>query len=93
MTPLFGLVLAGGRSSRMQADKAALAYDCKPQLARAFELLAPRAQGKQLGRPKAAVRPERVLALWKRGMSLRGIAKETGVSAMTVQRVVRASVA
>jgi molybdopterin-guanine dinucleotide biosynthesis protein A len=44
MTPLYGLVLAGGRSSRMQADKAALAYDCKPQLARAFDLLAPRAR-------------------------------------------------
>lgn len=44
MTLLYGLVLAGGRSSRMQADKAALAYDRKPQLARAFELLAPRVQ-------------------------------------------------
>lgn len=44
MTPLYGLVLAGGRSSRMLADKAALAYDRKPQLARAFELLAPRVQ-------------------------------------------------
>ena len=42
MTPLYGLVLAGGRSSRMQADKAALDYGRKPQLARAFELLAPR---------------------------------------------------
>jgi DNA invertase Pin-like site-specific DNA recombinase len=50
-----------------------------------------RAQGKQLGRPQAAVRPERVLALRKRGMSMRAIAKETGVSAMTVQRVVVAS--
>lgn len=44
MTPLYGLVLAGGRSSRMQADKAALAYGRRPQLARAFELLAPRVQ-------------------------------------------------
>lgn len=44
MTPLHGLVLAGGRSSRMQADKAALAYGRQPQLARAFELLAPRVQ-------------------------------------------------
>jgi molybdopterin-guanine dinucleotide biosynthesis protein A len=44
MTPLYGLVLAGGRSSRMQADKAALDYGRKPQLARAFELLAPRVQ-------------------------------------------------
>lgn len=44
MTVLYGLVLAGGRSSRMQADKAALDYGRKPQLARAFELLAPRVQ-------------------------------------------------
>lgn len=44
MTPLYGLVLAGGRSSRMQADKAALAYGRQPQLARAFDLLAPRVQ-------------------------------------------------
>ncbi len=44
MTPLFGLVLAGGRSNRMRADKAALDYARKPQLARAFELLEPRVQ-------------------------------------------------
>lgn len=44
MTPLYGLVLAGGRSSRMQADKATLNYGRKPQLARAFELLVPRVQ-------------------------------------------------
>jgi molybdopterin-guanine dinucleotide biosynthesis protein A len=40
--PLQGLVLAGGQSSRMQTDKAALSYGRSPQLARAFELLAPR---------------------------------------------------
>jgi len=44
MTPMYGLVLAGGRSSRMQADKAALDYGRKPQLTQAFELLAPRVQ-------------------------------------------------
>lgn len=38
---LYGLVLAGGRSRRMQRDKAALAYAGRPQLARAMELLAP----------------------------------------------------
>jgi len=48
-----------------------------------------RAQGKVLGRPKAAVRPERVLRLKKRNLSLREIAAETGVSAMTVQRVLK----
>jgi DNA invertase Pin-like site-specific DNA recombinase len=46
-----------------------------------------RAQGKVLGRPKAAVRAERVLRLRERGLSLRQIATETGVSAMTVQRI------
>jgi DNA invertase Pin-like site-specific DNA recombinase len=46
-----------------------------------------RAQGKVLGRPKAAVRVERVLRLRERGMSIRQIADETAVSHMTVQRI------
>ena len=37
--PLSGLILAGGLSSRMQRDKAALKYRGKAQLERAFELL------------------------------------------------------
>ena len=36
--PLYGLILAGGSSSRMQRDKAALQYEGKTQLDRAFEL-------------------------------------------------------
>ena len=40
MTPLYGLVLAGGRSSRMLTDKAALTYGARPQLAEAFDLVA-----------------------------------------------------
>jgi molybdenum cofactor guanylyltransferase len=38
---LYGLVLAGGHSRRMQRDKAALAYGGRPQLARAMDLLSP----------------------------------------------------
>jgi molybdopterin-guanine dinucleotide biosynthesis protein A len=38
---LYGLVLAGGRSTRMQRDKAALEYEGQPQLARAMMLLSP----------------------------------------------------
>ena len=50
-----------------------------------------RTQGKRLGRPHAAVRVERVLSLRDRGMSIREIAEETCVSAMTVQRVLKAN--
>lgn len=39
--PLFGLVLAGGRSTRMRQDKATLAYGGRVQLERAMALLAP----------------------------------------------------
>ncbi len=38
---LYGLVLAGGRSTRMGQDKAALTYAGRPQLERAVTLLAP----------------------------------------------------
>lgn len=40
MTAVHGLILAGGASSRMQRDKAALQYAGKSQLDRAFELAA-----------------------------------------------------
>ena len=50
-----------------------------------------RAQGKTLGRPKAPVRPERVQTLRAKGLSLRAIAEETGVSFMTVQRILDAA--
>lgn len=42
--PLHGLLLAGGSSSRMQRDKAALLYNGSTQLERAFSLLARHAQ-------------------------------------------------
>jgi molybdenum cofactor guanylyltransferase len=38
--PLYGLVLAGGRSTRMRRDKATLSYQGRNQLDRAMELLA-----------------------------------------------------
>jgi molybdopterin-guanine dinucleotide biosynthesis protein A len=41
LPPLYGLVLAGGRSTRMQRDKAALSYDGRTQLERAMALLTP----------------------------------------------------
>jgi len=53
---LFGLVLAGGRSTRMLRDKAGLEYAGKPQLVRAMELLAP-----LVGRAFVSVRAEQSL--------------------------------
>ena len=41
VAPLFGLVLAGGRSTRMRTDKAALTYAGRSQLERAMALIAP----------------------------------------------------
>ncbi len=38
--PLHGLILAGGRSSRMQRDKAALCYQGRTQLDRVYDLAA-----------------------------------------------------
>ncbi|WP_367160267.1 NTP transferase domain-containing protein [Kozakia baliensis] len=40
LPPLYGLVLSGGESQRMGQDKAGLLYTGRPQLARAFDLLA-----------------------------------------------------
>ena len=38
-TPLYGLVLAGGKSTRMKKDKASLSYHGKPQVEIVYELL------------------------------------------------------
>lgn len=51
--PLFGLVLAGGRSTRMHRDKAALEYRGRSQLAVAFERL-----GKVVERAFVSVRED-----------------------------------
>ena len=40
-TPLYGIVLAGGRSTRMQRDKAALLYHGRTQIEWAMDLLRP----------------------------------------------------
>ena len=40
IAPIYGLILAGGASKRMRRDKAALEYQGKTQLERAFELAA-----------------------------------------------------
>ncbi len=49
-----------------------------------------RAQGKILGRPKAAVRVAHVLSLKAAGLTMREIAERTGVSPMTAQRILKA---
>ena len=51
--PLYGLVLAGGRSTRMQRDKAALNYHGRSQLEWAMDLLAPHVE-----RAFVSVRPD-----------------------------------
>jgi molybdopterin-guanine dinucleotide biosynthesis protein A len=55
MTAPRGLVLAGGRSTRMRADKAALAYGTRPQLAEAYDLVA-----RHVSRCFVSVRPDQV---------------------------------
>ena len=53
--PLYGLVLAGGRSTRMQQDKAALSYHGRTQLDWAMELVRPFVK-----RAFVSVRPDQV---------------------------------
>lgn len=62
--PVYGLILAGGSSSRMKRDKAALLYQGKSQLDRAFELAARHVnpvfvsvRASQSGDPSRAHRP------------------------------------
>jgi len=52
---LFGLVLAGGRSTRMQRDKAVLPYGGQPQLSRAMTLLSSLVE-----RTFVSVRPDQI---------------------------------
>ena len=62
--PVYGLILAGGRSSRMQRDKAALSYGGKSQLDRAYDLAARHAdrvfvsvRASQTAEPTRAAKP------------------------------------
>jgi len=48
-----------------------------------------KAKGKRLGRPPVDVDPETVVGLRATGLSLRDIAKEVGVSAGTVHKLLR----
>ncbi|MDP9008642.1 MAG: NTP transferase domain-containing protein [Pseudomonadota bacterium] len=54
--PLYGLVLAGGLSTRMHRDKAALKYQGKTQLDRAFELA-----GRHVAKVFVSVRADQTL--------------------------------
>jgi molybdopterin-guanine dinucleotide biosynthesis protein A len=61
--PLYGLVLAGGRSTRMQRDKAAIVYQRETQLGAAMKLLAPRV-ARAFVSVRAEQRDEPVRAAW-----------------------------
>ena len=50
-----------------------------------------KAEGKVLGRPRTILNRDKLAAMREKGMSLREIAEKTGKSAMTVQRLLRAS--
>lgn len=57
--PLYGLVLVGGKSTRMKTDKAVLRYGGKPQFERAYELISDHCEGVFLStNPEQASVPE-----------------------------------
>ena len=69
--------------AKFEADR--MSARVKSGLARA------KAEGKTLGRPRAVVDRKKLTKMREQGMSLRDIATATGKSAMTVQRLLRAS--
>jgi len=72
-------------SAVAQLERDIIAERVKAGLRRAKE------NGKKLGRPKASVDTEKIHWLRSKGLSLRAIAKETGVSRTTVSDVLSAS--
>jgi molybdopterin-guanine dinucleotide biosynthesis protein A len=63
VSPLYGLVLAGGASTRMHRDKAALDYHGKPQVSWAWELL-----NGVTGKAFVSMRPDQVSDPLRAGM-------------------------
>jgi len=64
-TPLYGLVLAGGKSTRMNRDKASLSYHGKPQVEHCCELLSKYCEkvfvsnrAEQTGEPAQQIAPQ-----------------------------------
>jgi len=72
-------------SAVAQLERDIIAERVKAGLRRARE------NGKKLGRPKASVDTEKIHSLRSKGLSLRAIAKETGVSRTTVSDVLSSS--
>jgi len=72
-------------SAVAQLERDIIAERVKAGLRRAKE------NGKKLGRPKASVDTEKIQWLRSKGLSLRAIAKETGVSRTTVSDVLSSS--
>jgi len=72
-------------SAVAQLERDIIAERVKSGLRRARE------NGKQLGRPRASVDTEKIHWLRSKGLSLRAIAKETGVSRTTVSDVLSSS--
>jgi len=72
-------------SAVAQLERDIIAERVKAGLRRARE------NGKKLGRPRASVDTEKIHWLRSKGLSLRAIAKETGVSRMTVSDVLSSS--
>jgi len=72
-------------SAVAQLERDIIAERVKAGLRRAKE------NGKKLGRPKSSVDTEKIRRLRSKGLSLRAIAKETGVSRTTVSEVLSSS--